>query len=175
MISYAPEQFRKVIKIEQAACIQAAIDSARTALPQHEGSRNPSLRTTFYVESSFEAMQRWAELSAQGWELDSNSTCLLVAPLTPLSFTAIAPEEVFESYLPLIAERAEQDYVKEVEVHNKQAQKLKERKEFIEHEFTRREEQRKAEALAQLAAEFDNRDRVQLIGAHDTDTRLHAV
>ncbi|WP_456016418.1 hypothetical protein [Pseudomonas fluorescens] len=169
--TYAPDQFRKILKIEQSAYIQAALERAKTALPSHEGSRTPTGRTTFYVTSTFEAMQRWAELSAQGWELDSNSTCLLVAPQTPLAFTAIAPDHVFETYLPLIAERAEQDYLKEVGNHNKQAQKLKDRNEFVESEFIKREEERKAKALAELAAEFDNRGRVQFIT--ESDTQLH--
>ncbi|MBY8949460.1 hypothetical protein J1G35_26720 [Pseudomonas sp. SH10-3B] len=172
MTTYAPDQFRKVLKIEQAAYIQFAIERAKTALPQHEGSRNPTGRTTFYVTSPFEAMQRWAELSAQGWELDSNSTCLLVAPQTPLAFTAIAPASVFETYLPLIAERAEQDYLKEVEVHNKQAQKLRDRAEFIESEVKRRKDERLAQLKADLAKEFDNRGRVQFIT--ESDTQLHA-
>lgn len=170
--TYAPEQFRKILKIEQAAYIQAALERAKTALPSHEGSRNPTGRTTFYVTSPFEAMQRWAELSAQGWELDSNSTCLLVAPQTPLAFTAVAPASIFETYLPLIAERAEQDYLKEVGDHNKQAQKLKERAEFIESEFKRREEERLAQLRADLAKEYDNRGRAQFIT--EGDTQLHA-
>lgn len=170
--TYTPEQFRKVLKIEQAAYIQAAIERAKTALPQHEGSRNPTGRTTFYVTSTFDAMQRWAELSAEGWELDTNSTCLLVAPQTPLAFTAIAPDHIFETYLPLIAESAEQNYLREVEDHNKQAQKLKDRAQFVESEFQRREAERLAQLRADLAREFDNRGRVQFIT--DSDTQLHA-
>lgn len=160
-ITYAPEQFRKVLKIEQAAHIQASIENAKTALPQHEGSRNPTGRTIFYFESCKDALERWADLSAEGWLLDTNATVLLQAPLTPLSFTAIAPSEVFESYLPLIAERAEQDYLKKVEAHNKQAKELKERAEFIESEFKRREEERLAQLRADLAQEYDSRNRTE--------------
>ncbi|RMR03482.1 hypothetical protein [Pseudomonas syringae group genomosp. 7] len=169
--TYAPDQFRKILKSEKAEFIQAALERAKDALPQHEGSRNPSGRTTFYVASIPEAMIRWAELSADGWVLDSNSPILEIGYQIPLAFTAIAPSHVFETYLPLIAERAEYDYEREVEAHNKQAQKLKERTEFIESEFIRREEERKAKALAELAAEFDNRGRVQFIT--ESDTQLH--
>lgn len=171
--TYAPDQFRKILKSEKAEFIQAALERAKDALPQHEGSRNPSGRTTFYVRSIPEAMVKWAELSANDWVLDSNSPILEIGHQIPLSFTAIAPPHVFETYLPLIAERAEYEYDREVEAHNKQAQKLKERKEFIESEFIRREEERKAKALADLAAEFDNRDRVQFLGEHDT--QLHTI
>lgn len=172
MTIYKAEQARKVLKAEQAEYIQEAIERARTANPSHEGSRNPTGRTTFYVRTTHEALTRWAELSAAGWILDTNSTCLHVAPQTPLAFTAIAPEDVFDSYLPLIAERAEQDYVKEVEAHNKEAKKLKERADFIESEFKRREEERLAQLRATLAKEYDDRDRVQYVNSQDV--QLHA-
>lgn len=172
MTTYTPEQFRKVIKVEQAAFIQAALERAKNAEAQHEGSRNPTGRTIFYFRTTHEALTKWAELSANGWNLDYSSHALLVAPQVPLAFTAIAPAHIFETYLPLIAERAEQDYLKEVEAHNKKAQKLKDRAEFIEAEVKRREEERLAQLKSDLAKEFDSRDRVQFIT--DSDTQLHA-
>lgn len=172
MTTYAPEQFRKVLKIEQAAYIQTAIEHAKHAEPQHEGSRNPSGKVIFYVRTTHEALERYAQLKAEGWELDYNLPALTVAPQVPLSFVATAPAHIFETYLPLIAERAEQNYLKEVEVHNKHAQKLKERAEFIESEVKRREDERLAQLKADLAKEFDNRGRVQFIT--ESDTQLHA-
>jgi len=59
-----------------------------------------------------------------------------------------------------------------VEVHNKQAQKLKDRAEFIESEVKHREEERLAKLRADLAREFDNRGRGQFIT--ENDTLLHA-
>lgn len=171
MTTYAQNQFRKVLKIEQAAYIQAAIENAKTALPQHEGSRNPTGRTIFYVRTTHEGLEKFAELKANGWILDTSATALLQEYKVPLSFTAIAPDHVFESYVPLIAERAEQDYLREVEAHNKQAQKLKERTEFVESEVKRREEERLAQLRAELAKDFDNRGRVQFIT--ESDTQLH--
>lgn len=171
MTTYTPEQFRKVIKVEQAAFIQAALERAKNAEAQHEGSRNPTGRTIFYFRTTHEALTKWAELSANGWKLDHNSHALMVAPQVPLAFTAIAPTHIFETYLPLIAERAEQDYLKEVESHNKQAQKLKERAEFIESEVKRREEERLDKLRADLTKDFDNRGRVQFIT--ESDTQLH--
>lgn len=172
MTTYAPDQFRRILKTEQAEYIQAALDRAKYAEAQHEGSRNPTGRTIFYFRTTHEALTRWAELSAEGWELDHNSPALMVAPQVPLAFTAIAPVHIFETYLPLIVERAEQDYSKEVEVHNKQAQKLKDRAEFIESEVKHREEERLAKLRADLAREFDNRGRGQFIT--ENDTLLHA-
>jgi hypothetical protein len=171
--TYAPDQFRKILKSEKAEYIQAAIERAEHALPQHEGSRNPSRRTIFYVASAYNALIKWAELSSNGWLLDSNSTVLKVAPQVPLSFVAIAPDHVFETYLPLIAERAEGDYDREVEAHNKVAKNLKDKEAFIKSEFERRKAEREAQELAELAAEFDNRNRVQFHGEHDT--QLHTI
>lgn len=170
--TYAPDQFRRILKAEQAEYIQAALERAKDAEAQHEGSRNPTGRTIFYFRTTHEALSKWADLSTNGWQLDYNSPALMVAPQVPLAFTAIAPAHIFETYLPLIAERAEQDYLREVEAHNKQAQKLKDRAEFIEAEVKRREEERLTQLKVDLAKEFDNRGRVQFIT--ESDTQLHA-
>ena len=172
MTTYAKDQFRKVLKIEQAAYIQAAIENAKTALPQHEGSRNPTGRTIFYVRTTHEGLERFAELKANGWILDTSATALFQEFKVPLSFTAIAPDHVFESYIPLIAERAEQDYLREVEAHNKQAQKLKERAEYVESEVKRLEEDRLAKLRADLAKKYDSNANPTYVNSEAT--QLHA-
>lgn len=172
MTTYAPEQFRKILKIEQAAYIQAAIENAKTALPQHEGSRNPTGRTIFYVRTTHEGLEKFAELKADGWILDTSATALLQEYQVPLSFTAIAPDHVFESYVPLIAERAEQDYLQEIEAHNKQAQKLKERAAYVESEVKRMEEERLAKLRADLAKEYDSNANPRYVNSEAV--QLHA-
>ncbi len=157
MTIYAPGATRRILRAEQAEFVQAAVERAKSAPAQHEGSLTPTGRTNFYFSHMHEALLKWAELSSEGWELDMNVPALLVAPQVPLSFTAICPGEVFESYVPLIAERAEKDYIKEIEAHNKQATKLKEREAFIESEFQRLEQERLAQLREDLAAQYDAR------------------
>ncbi|POG12949.1 hypothetical protein BGP82_00345 [Pseudomonas putida] len=155
MTTYAPEQIRKVLKSEQAEYIEQAIKAARKAPATLEGSLHKTGRTEFIVRSVNEGMQRFADLVRDGWTLDTSILNLYVAPNVPLSFTAICPDHVFETYIPTIAQLAEQAYLKSVEDHNKQAKKLQERQTFIEQEFERREEERKAQLRAELAREYD--------------------
>jgi hypothetical protein len=176
MTTYEPDATRRILKTEQADFVKSAIERAKNAPAQHEGSLTPTGRTIFYFSHMHEALQRWAELSATGWTLDTQVPALLVAPQVPLSFTAICPNNVFESYFPLIAERAEKDYVKQVEEHNKQAAKLKEREAFIESEFQRLEQERLAQLRADLAAQYDARSNGprEFFNHNDDSVKLHA-
>ena len=169
MTKYAPEQFRKILKAEQAEYIERAIEFARTDIPQHEGSVKLTGSTKFYVRTIHEALERYADLKADGWTLQHSIPALDVAPL---SFVAIKPEHVFEADKPLIAKRAEQDYIKEVEAHNKEAQRLKDKADFVESEFNRLEEERKAQLRADLAKQYDNRGRSRFVNSDDV--QLHA-
>ena len=169
MTKYAPEQTRKVLKAEQAEHIQLAIEIARTAPAQHEGTVLPTGSTIFQHRTIHEALEHYADLKAQGWQLEHlNPACYDRL----FSFVAKKPEHIFEQDIPQIALNAEKDYLKIVEDHNKQAKQLQERQAFIEEEFERREEQRKAALRAELAREYDNRGRVQRVNS--TDIQLHA-
>lgn len=172
MTTYAQDQFRKVLKAEQAEYIEQAIKAARKAPATLEGSLHKTGRTEFIVRSVNEGMQRFADLAKDGWTLDTSILNLYVAPNVPLSFTAICPDHVFETYIPTIAQLAEQAYLKSVEDHNKEAKKLQERQAFIEQEFERREEERKAQLRAELAREYDNRGRARYVNSDDV--QLHA-
>ncbi|MBF8731944.1 hypothetical protein IRZ59_16020 [Pseudomonas guariconensis] len=169
MTKHAPEQFRKVLKAEQHDYIQRAIEIARNAPAQYEGSLHPTGSTIFQHRTIHEALEHYADLKAQGWELEH---------LTPacydklFSFSAKKPEHVFEQDIPQIVLNAEKMYLREVEEHNKQAKKLQERKAFVEQEFARLEEERKAKLRTELEKQFDSRGRVQHVSS-DT-VYLHA-
>lgn len=169
MTTYAPEQFRKILKAEQAEYIEQAIEFARTAAPQHEGSAHPTGSTIFYVRTTHEALERYADLKADGWTLQHEIPALNTGPL---SFVANKPDHVFEIDKPLIAQRAEQSYFKEVEAHNKEAQRLKDKAAFVEAEFQRIEAERQANLRAELEQQYDSRGRVQRVNS--TDVQLHA-
>ncbi|MNJ21183.1 hypothetical protein D3C77_155290 [compost metagenome] len=169
MTKYAPQQFRKILKAEQAEYIEQAIEFARTDVPQHEGSVQPTGSTIFYVRTIHEALERYADLKAEGWTLQHGIPALDVAPL---SFVAIKPDQVFETDKALIAKRAEQAYLREVEAHNKEAQRLKDKSAFVEAEFQRLEAERQATLRAELEKQYDNRGRVQRVNS--TDVQLHA-
>lgn len=169
MTKYAPEQFRKILKAEQAEYIEQAILLARTAAPQHEGSVRPTGSTMFYARTTHEALERYADLKAEGWTLQHGVPALSCAPL---SFVAVKPDHVFEADKPLIAQCAEKDYIREVEVHNKEAQRLKDKTAFVESEFKRLEAERQAALRAELEEQYDNRGRVRFVNS--TDTQLHA-
>ncbi|MBF8740229.1 hypothetical protein [Pseudomonas guariconensis] len=172
-MTYAPEQFRKVLKAEQHDYIQRAIDRARTAPAAYEGSLHPTGRTEFVVRSMNEALEKFAKLSLEGWTLDTSVLNLCVAPDVPLTFVAIKPDHVFEADIALIAQQAEKAYLKEIEIHNKEAQRLKEKAAFIEAEFNRLEEERKANLRAELERQFDSRGhhRVQHVISHGAHTQ----
>ncbi|MFV3283160.1 hypothetical protein ACNFCI_03720 [Pseudomonas sp. NY15356] len=170
MTKYAPEQFRKVLKAEQHDYIRRAIEIARTAPAAYEGSLDPTGSTIFQHRTIHEALEHYADLKAQGWELEH---------LTPacndklFSFSAKKPEHVFEQDILQIAARAEKAYLKEIEIHNKEAQRLKDKAAFIEAEFNRLEEERKASLRAELERQFDSRvqHRVQHVISHAAHTR----
>lgn len=173
-MTYAKEQTRRILKTEQAAYVQNAIDFARrSAVAAHEGSLHPTAYTTFYVRTTNEGMERYAELKAEGWTLLDNTLHLMAEPGKALSFIAKCPESVFEEiYIPLIAANAEKAYVAEVEAHNREAKKLQERAEFIQQEFQRREAERQQALMDEITKEYDSRGRGRLINS--ADVQLHA-
>ena len=169
MTQYAPEQFRKTLKAEQAEFIEQAITLARTAPATYEGSLDPTGSVEFFHLTTHAALEHYADLKAAGWTLQHTAP---VFYNKLHSFVAIKPDHVFELDKALIAVRAEKAYVKEVEDHNKEAQRLKDRAAFVEYEFQRSEEERKAAYRAKLEETFDNRGRVQRVNS--TDVQLHA-
>jgi hypothetical protein len=170
-MTYQAEQPRRILKAEQAEFIRQAIDRARTAPPAYEGSLDPTGSVEFLHKTIHEAFEHYADLKAQGWQLEHS---IPVCANKLFSFVAIKPDEVFEADIPQIAVRAEQAYAREVESHNKEAQKHKERAEFIESEFKRLEEQRMTQLREDLAKQYDNRGRTSFINTNGDDVRLHA-
>lgn len=171
--AYDPKVNRRHLKAELSEYIKVAIEAAKNGLPQHEGSGNPTSRVIFYVRTTHEALDRFATLASEGWTLDTNSFCLLQKQGVPLSFTAIAPESYFnEHFLEKIVTRAEYDYQKEIDDHNKQAQKLRDRDEYVESELNRISMEKLAQLRAYIAKNFDSRGHVQFIT--ESDTQLHA-
>lgn len=156
MTTYEPTQIRKVLKAELAAYIEHALELARSAPATYEGSLEKTGRTEFVVLSINEGLTRLIELSSEGWKLDDGVPNLVQAPGVPLSITMFCPDEVFESYKPLIAERAEKRFIQEIEAHNKRARQLAEREAFVESEILRLEEERRAELRAELLQQYDN-------------------
>lgn len=169
MTKYAPEQFRKILKAEQAEFIEQAILLARTAPAAYEGSLNPTGSTEFYHKTVHEALEHYADLKADGWTLE-HTVPVLYNNLH--SFVAIKPDHVFEADKALIAQRAEQAYIKEVEAHNKETQRLKDKASYVESEFQRLEAKRQADLRAELEEQYNNRGRAQYVNS--TDTHLHA-
>lgn len=169
MTKYAPDQIRKVLKAEQAQYIEHAIEIARNAPAALEGSLDPAGSVEFYHRTMHEALEHYADLKADGWLLEHTAPVLYNKLF---SIVCKKPDHIFELDKPQIAARAEQAYLKSVEEHNKQAKQLQERQAFIEEEFERREEQRKAALRVELAREYDNRGRVQRVNS--TDVQLHA-
>lgn len=159
MTKHAPETFRKVLQSEQKEYIQHAIEIARNAPAAYEGSLHPTGRTEFIVRTANEALEKFAQLSLEGWTLDTNILNLHVAPGVPLTFVAIKPDQVFEADIALIAQQAEKAYVAEVQAHNKRAQALKDKADFIVTEFERREAERQAALRAEIEREYDGRGR----------------
>lgn len=171
--TYDPKVNRRHLKAELSEYIKTAIEAAKNGFPQHEGSGNPTSRVIFYVRTTHEALTRFATLATEGWILDEDSFCLVQKAGVPLSFTAIAPDSVFnELFLEKIVRRAEYDYQKEIDDHNKQAQKLRDRDEYVESEFNRLEAERLAQLKAQLAREYDSNANPRYINSEAT--RLHA-
>lgn len=159
---YTPEQTRRVLKIEQAEYIEAFVEQARYANPSFEGAGLQTGRTTFYFKGyeSHVALVKFAELHADGWTLDTTAICLVPTTdkdgrLMPIEFTAICPDHVFDTYRVNLAQRAEAQYLKEITQHNKGAVRIKERAEFIEAEYARLEEERKAELRAEIERKYD--------------------
>lgn len=172
MTKYSPEAFRKVLQSEQKEHIQRAIEIARHAPAVYEGSLRPTGSTEFVVRNANEALEKFAKLSLEGWTLDTNILNLHVAPNVPLTFVAIKPDHVFEADIPVIAQQAERDYVAEVQEHNKRAQALKDKADFIASEFERREAERHAALRAEIEREYDGRGRARYVNGNDV--QLHA-
>lgn len=162
MTQYAKDQTRRILKTEQAAYVQNAIDRARTAPAAYEGALDQTGSTVFYHTTVHEALEHYADLKAAGWTLQHTAP-VFYDKLN--SFVAIKPESVFEKDIPQIAARAEAAYIAEVEAHNRQAQKLQERAKEIQLEFDRREEERKALLMAEITKEFDQKARAQFVPA----------
>ncbi|WP_415769222.1 hypothetical protein [Pseudomonas sp. LB3P38] len=169
MTKYAPEQFRKILKSEQAEHIEQAIEIARTAPAQYEGSVNPTGSTEFYHRTVHESLEHYADLKANGWTLEHTAPAFYNKLY---SFVAVKPDHVFEADKALIAQRAEQAYIKQVEDHNKEAQRLKDKATFVESEFQRLEAERLAALRAELENQYENRGRIQRVNS--TDVKLHA-
>lgn len=169
MTKYAPEQFRKILKAEQAEYIEQAIERARHAAPSYEGSLDPTGSTLFQHRTVHEAFEHYADLKSDGWTLEH---AIPVCFDKLHSFVANKPDHVFETDKPMIAQRAEQAYLKQVEDHNKEAQRLKDKAAFVESELQRLEAKRQADLRAELEEQFNNRGRVQRVNS--TDTQLHA-
>ena len=108
-------------------------------------------------------------MKANGWTLEHTAP-IFYNKLH--SFVANKPDHVFEADKPLIAQRAEQDYIRKVEAHNKEAQRLKDKAAFVEAEFQRLEAERQASLRAELEKQYDSRGRAQLVNS--TDVQLHA-
>lgn len=168
-MTYTAEQFRKVLKAEQAAYIEQAITLARTAPATYEGSLDPTGSVEFFHLTTHAALEHYADLKADGWTLEHTAP---VFYNNLHSFVAIKPDHVFELDKALIAARAEKAYVKEVEDHNKEAQRLKDKATFVEAEFQRIESERKAALRAELESQYENRGRIQRVNS--TDVKLHA-
>lgn len=168
-MTYTAEQFRKVLKAEQAQYIEQAITLARTAPATYEGSLDPTGAVEFFHLTTHAALEHYADLKAGGWTLEHTAP---VFYNNLHSFTAKKPDSVFELDKPLIAQRAEQAYLREVEAHNKEAQRLKDKAAFVEYEFQRLETERLAALRAELEKQYDNRGRVQRVNS--TDVQLHA-
>jgi len=154
MTQYAKDQTRRILKTEQAAYVQDAIDRARTAPAAYEGSLDPTGSTLFHHRTVHEALEHYADLKADGWSLDHGA---LVFDDKLYSFIAIKPSDVFEKDIPQIALRAEAAYIREVEAHNREAKKLQERAEFIKTEFARREAERQQALMDEITKQYDSR------------------
>lgn len=152
--TYDPKVNRRHLKAELSEYIKAAIEAAKNGLPQHEGSGNPTSRVIFYVRSTHEALTRFATLATEGWILDTDDkSCLVQEVGLPLSFTAIAPENVFnEQFLEKIVRRAEYDYQKEIDDHNKRAERLRDNDAAVVAEEERLFAEWKANMKAQAEA-----------------------
>lgn len=125
--TYDPKVNRRHLKAELSEYIKTAIEAAKNGIPQHEGSMSPTSRVEFRVLTTYEGMVRYAQLASEGWLLDSDArTPLVPTPGSALTFVCIAPENVFnEQFLEKIVKRAEYDYQKEIDDHNKRAERLR--------------------------------------------------
>ncbi|MFG0352914.1 hypothetical protein ACF8LD_17945 [Pseudomonas sp. zbq_5] len=148
MTQYAKNQTRRILKTEQAAYVQRAIELARTGPAQHEGSLDPTGSTIFQYPTFGAALEGFADLKAQGWKLEP-SFCQCFPTL--YSVVAIKPDHIFEKEISQIALRAEAAYAKEVEDHNNEVQRLKDKAEFVALGLKRRDEALRAE----LEEEYD--------------------
>lgn len=169
MTRYAPEKIRKVLKAEQAQFIEQAIELARNAPAALEGSLDPTGSVEFYHRTVHEALEHYADLKADGWLLEHT------APVLYNKLFSIAckkPDHIFELDKSQIARRAEQAYLKAVEDHNKEAQRIRDKAAFVESELQRIEKERQATLRTDLERQFDNRGRVQRVNS--TDVQLHA-
>lgn len=149
-------QLRKVIKAEQAAYIEQAIEKARHAPATHEGSLDKTGSTFFVFRTINEALNRMIALVAEGWRLNDDVPNLVQAQGVPLTITMYCSDEIFETYKADIARRAESEYLHEIEVHNKQVRAAKEREDYVEAEIQRRKDEAEAKLRAELAEQFDN-------------------
>ncbi|MBX4138915.1 hypothetical protein K1567_23690 [Pseudomonas sp. S5F11] len=179
--TYDPKVNRRHLKAELSEYIKAAIEAAKNGLPQHEGSGNPTSRVIFYVRSTHEALTRYATLASEGWILDTDdNSCLVQEVGLPLSFTAIAPEHVFnEQFLEKIVRRAEYDYQKEIDDHNKRAERLRDKDAAVvaeeERLFAEWKAGMKAQAEANVKIQSGPADYEQLYMSGPTATWENAL
>lgn len=152
---YEPTQIRRVIKAEQAAYIEQAIIDAEFAVPTIEGSLDKTRSTTFYFTNMHTALLKFEELIKEGWSYDANFPALPQDRASTFTLTLRCPDELWETYKPLIAQRAENLYQRQIEEHNRNARKIALREEAIEKELQRQEAERLAELREEITAQYD--------------------
>lgn len=142
---------RKVNKTEQAAYIARAIELARIGAPAYEGSLDPTGSTLFYSRTTHEALEKYSDLKARGWELIHEIPALTNGLH---EFSARKPAAVFELDIPQISARAEAAYKAEIESHNAAVARQERDEAEVMAEFERREAERKAQLLADIRADL---------------------
>ncbi|WP_353740746.1 hypothetical protein WHX55_15710 [Pseudomonas fluorescens] len=144
-------EIRKANKTELAAYVAQAIQLARVGAPSHEGSVNPTGSCVFYSRTTHEALEKYADLKALGWELEHTIPALTKGLL---EFTARKSEELFQKDIPLISAKAEAAYQREIEQHNAAVKRQEQQEAEVMAEFERREAERKAQLLAEVRADL---------------------
>lgn len=141
---------KKATKTEMAVYVAQAIEQARVGAPAYEGSLDPTGSTVFYNRTQHEAMEKYSDLKAQGWELIHE---IPVMTKGLHDFSARKPEALFQLDIPQITVRAEAAYHAWIEKHNAAVLREEQNEKEIMEEFNRREEARKAQLLEDIRNE----------------------
>jgi len=136
-------------KSEQAAYVATAIESARNGPPSYEGSLDPTGSTVFYHSTSHGALERYADLKAQGWTLIHE---IPVMTKGIFDFSARKPDAVFALDIPQIETRAIAAYLAGIARHNAQIERQQRDDAEVLQEFERREALRKAKVIEDIKA-----------------------